>query len=90
MKAILLRKTKDIHLLMFYKTVKVRNFFFNLLLTPVVVVFVNWNYVGLLCKTKDIHLLMFYKTVKVRNYFFNLLLTPLVLVFVNWNYIGLS
>ena len=47
MKAILLCKTKDIHLLMFYKTVKVRNFFLNLLLTPVVLVFVNWNYVGL-------------------------------------------
>ena len=47
MKAILLCKTKDIHLLMFYKTVKKSEFFFNLLLTPVAPVFVDWNYVGL-------------------------------------------
>ena len=46
MKTILLCKTKDIHILTFYKTVKVK-FFLNLLLTPVVVVFVDWNYVGL-------------------------------------------
>ena len=47
MKAILLCKTKDIHLLMFCKTVKIRNFFLSSLLTPVVLVLVNWNYVGL-------------------------------------------
>ena len=40
-------KTKDVDLLIFYKTVIVRNIFKNLLLMPMVLVFANWSYVRL-------------------------------------------